>query len=621
MNRFVKIFAITAIFWFVLQPFTASGRDLELNAYVDKNTLTINDYFKYTVEISGSIGTMQKPELPDLSQFHILSGPSESSSYQYINGAMSASKTFTYLLQPKKIGEFVIQPVKLKVKKEVLKTEPIVIRAVKDAGQNRGKTSGQSQKSQQSQRTPDTSREFEEDPGDVFLRAEPDKTTLVQNDGVTITYKLYFRVNISTYEITKVPQTAGFWTEEFELPRQPVIGEEIIGGRKYQVAAIKKVTLFPTKYGVITIEPLEAQLQVRQKRRSNRRDPFQSFFDDPFFGTTFSVPRYVQSNPVKLNVKPLPREGKPEQFSGAAGQYQMEVTIDKDSVETNVPITLTLVIHGRGNIRTTPPPKFEIPADFEQYDPEVEVVTDKSRGYVYGSKTFRYLLVPRFPGLQEIEPIKFSFYNTRSKKYETLQSQPFKIKVSRGKETIMPGGISISPGDVKYYGSDINFIKNSTRLRPADNLAFNGAGYSMAYIIPLLLLIGGIAGRSYYLRLNPAKIRAAHAYRNAKSAVEKAVKSGDSESSELFYRNIGEGLRGYMADKLGISQAGLVLEEIMHFLKETGISEATVGELKEIISICDMGRFSTGSIAESEKNKLGERAGKVLNLMEEQWKK
>ena len=618
MNQFVKIFAIIAVLWFVLQPFSASGRDLELNAFVDKNTLTISDYFKYTVEISGSIGTMPTPELPELSQFHILSGPSESSNYQYINGAMSASKTYTYLLQPKKTGEFVIQPVKLKLRKEVLKTEPIVIRAIKDAGQNQKGQKGQ--KYQKSQGTSDAGGS-DDDPGDIFMRAEPDKTTLVQNDGVTITYKLYFRVNISTYEITKVPQTAGFWTEEFELPRQPVIGEEIIQGRRYQVAAIKKVTLFPTKYGELNIEPLEAQLQVREKRRSNRRDPFQSFFDDPFFGTTFSVPRYIQSNPVKLNVKPLPREGQPEQFSGAAGQYRMEVSIDKDSVETNEPITLTLKIHGRGNIRTTPPPEVVIPADFEQYDPEVEVVTDKSRGYVYGAKTFTYLLVPRFPGLQEIKPIKFSFYNTRKKKYETLQSQPFEIKVSRGKETIMPGGISISPGDVKYYGSDINFIKNSTRLRPAANLTFNGTGYSLAYIIPLLLFIGGIAGRFYYLRLNPAKIRAVHAYRNAKNAVEKAVKSGDSEGSERFYRSIGEGLRGYMADKLGISQAGLVLEEIMDILRETGISDETAAELKEIISICDMGRFSTGSIDTSEKNKLGERAGTLLNSMEERWKR
>ena len=613
MNRFVKICAVAAVIGAALIPFTAESRDLDLKAFVDKNVLTTSDYFKYTIEISGTIGSMPKPEIPDLSQFHILSGPSESSNYQYINGAMSASKTYTYLLQPMRDGEFVIQPVKLKVKREVLKTEPIIIRV--------GKSSSQGHAGGQNQGIPGSGVEGEAEPDDIFLRAEADKTALVQNDGVIITYKLYFRVNISTYEITKAPQTAGFWTEEFELPRQPVIGEEIIDGRRYQVAAIKKAALYPTTYGSITIEPLEAQLQVRQKRRSSRRDPFESFFDDPFFGTTFSVPKYVQSNPVKLNVKPFPQKDKPEEFNGAVGQYQMEVSIDKDSVETNEPITLTLKLHGRGNIRTTPPPEVIIPADFEQYDPEVEVVTDKSRGYVYGAKTFRYLLVPRFPGLQEIEPVRFSFYNPQKRKYETLESERFQIQVKRGKETIMPGGISISPGDVKYYGSDINFIKSTTKLKAAGNIAFISSGYALAYILPLLLFVVGIGAREYYLKLNPAKIRAVNAYRNAKNALEKAVKSTGSDGSEVFYRKIGDGLNGYIADKLGISPAGLVLDEVITDLHDRGVSDKASSEIRELIAICDMGRFSTGKIEGPEKDKLGSRSAEILNNIEREWKK
>jgi len=616
MNRILSIISPFILLTGWLFPAALFGRDIEIKASVNRTELPLGEYFQYTVEISGSIGSIPQPELPDFSEFYILSGPNESSSYQWINGVMSASKTFTFLLQPRNPGEFTLAPAKIKVKREELQSEAIVIKVAAGSGQTQ--TPGQRPQIQGAQ--PEKRTEIEGNPEEVFLRAEADKTTLVQNDGVTVTYKLYFRINVSTFEIVKAPQATGFWTEEHQLPAQPVVGTEIVNGKRYQVAAIRKVTLFPTRTGNLTIDPLETQIQVREKRRSRFNDPFGSIFDDPFFGNTVTTPRFLQSNELKLNVLPFPAEGRPADFAGAVGQFTMETTIDRDSVETNEPITLTVKIKGKGNIRTAPNPNAVFPPDFEKYDPEVETNTDKRNGEVYGTKICKYLLVPRFPGQQTIEPIKYSFYNPVKHKYQTLQSPAFSVMVKKGKETILPGGISISPGKIQLYGSDINYIKNRTRLHPVGLVFYFGAPYWSAYFVPLLLLITAGTIRAYYMKLNPAKVRARNAYRSAKFNLEKAGKLKLSQSGEEYYRKLENSLRNYLADKLNLSAAGLALEEAKAEILPHGVKPETWDKLSNIILQCSMGRFSPGMISGSARHRLTAEAKQILNTLEAEWK-
>ena len=585
--------------------------EFQFNAYVDKNEVPLEGYFKYTVELSGPVGSMPSPQMPDFSDFYILTGPSESTNIQFVNGRMSASKTISCHLQPKRTGEITIPPARVKFKKKQYQTDPITIKV----GSSRG--------SGQSGGDPDRNAKRDNAKGsraDIFLRVEPDKTTLVQNDAVIVKYRLYFRVSINSYEIAKLPQTPGFWVEEFKLPRQPVVGTEIIDGRRYQAAAIRKIALFPTKSGSMTVEPLEIQCRVQERKKSRYGDPFSRFFNDPFFDNIVTVPRYIQSEPLELKVLPFPGKGKPEDFAGAVGHFRMEVSLDEDSVLTNEPITLTVKIRGRGNIKMLTAPIIDFPPDFEKYDPEIDIKTDKSTGVVSGSKTFKYILVPRFPGVQVIEPVRFSFYNPRKKKYETLQSREFSVQVIRGKEMIMPGGVSVSPGEVTLYGQDIHFIKGDVNLKPIGNIIYRSPGYYLAFAVPLLLLAGGGVVRSYYLRLNPYKVRAKNAYRTARAAVEKAGRTGVSDRTEDFFRGIGEGLRGYIADKTGTSSAGLVLDEIKEELGQSVVSDDTIEEFFGVIQECDMGRFSPVMPDTPERAKLIKRAMGVLSKIEEEWR-
>ena len=586
--------------------------DFQVTAQVDKNIIPIGGYIRYTLEMSGPVTSIPSPSIPGFeADFHILSGPNESTSIQYINGKLSASKTISYTLQPKKEGEITIPPASVIFKKKLYQTQPITI-TVKSShtpppiGGQQGQQ-GESEKP--SQATPD-----------IFLRAEPQKTSLVQNEGTIVYYRLYFRPNISSYEITQFPQTPGFWVEEFDMPSQPVIGTEIVNGMRYQTATLRKIALFPTKSGKMTVAPLEIRCDVQERRKSNFSDPFGRLFDDPFITNIITVPRYVQSQPLELNVLPFPAKGKPADFTGAVGQYTMEVSINKDSLKTNEALTLTVKINGRGNIKMLLPPKVSFPADFEVYDPEIDIQTSKATGVVSGSKTFKYLLVPRFPGEQTIKPIEYSFYDPLKKRYQILKSDGYTVQVQRSAEMVMPGGVSISPSEITLYGQDIRFIKTTANLKSIDSALHRKPIYYLAYICPLLLFIGSGLLKSYIMKLNPDEIRAKNAFRKARSALNQAGKLKKTDKPELFFRQISDALRGYIADKAGLSSAGIILEEIKAELQTKGVSEKTLIVMTRVLQDCDMGRFSPAMPGTSEREKLILRAQAVLKKMEEQWR-
>lgn len=608
MRRFKIIFSISILF-FILQN-VAFSAEIEFTASVDKTYLAQSDNLRITVNVSGPIGSMPAPNVPDLNiDFYILSGPNESTSYQIINSQMSASRSISYVIQPKRTGEIIIPESTLDYKGKQYKTEPIKINVVGQGAIAQPDQSGGSQKSEIA-------------PNKLFLRAITDKKTLLQGDMVVLDFKLYFNTNISSYEITKTPVTAGFWTEEFSLPRQPIINTELIDGQRYSVATIKKLALFPTKSGKLTIDQMEVQCMVQDERRiRGRHDIFDSIFDDPFFGSAVNVPKYVKSDPINLNVLPYPEKNKPDNFNGAVGEFNLSVDLDKQSTVTNDPLTLLVKISGNGNVRFIPPPDIQVSPDFEKYDPEIDIQTNKSGGRISGTKTFKYLLIPRLPGRQRIEPVKFSYYSPNRKDYISIEKGGFDVEVARGKEIIMPGGVSIAPEQITLYGQDIRFIKPVANLQEIGGFIYKKPLYIMSYIVPLFLVFGVSMYRSFYSNRNFEYVRFKNAFRNAKDIIFKSKKNMSAIAQEEFYRLIEDGLKGFIADKLEISSTGLVIEEIRDLILEHGVKEVDYNNLKVLIEECGRRRFGSSTNESGTFKDIINRSYKLLQTMEDSWKR
>ena len=147
---------------------------------------------------------------------------------------------------------------------------------------------------------------------------------------------------------------SGFWTKDIsENDGSLQQSSTIIDGQQYNVATIKEIVLFPQKSGNLIIDPLDLTCvaQIRQQRnRSHGYDPFDDFFGDVMGSSYTNVRKDIKSQPITIEVEPLPSANKPSSFKGAVGQFTFTSKIDKNELKANEAFTLTLTVSGKGNI-------------------------------------------------------------------------------------------------------------------------------------------------------------------------------------------------------------------------------------------------------------------------------
>ncbi|MFQ6114649.1 MAG: BatD family protein [bacterium] len=588
------------------------GQDLEIKAFVNRTTIGLDQQFELSVELSGSdANNAPQPSPPNLDEFASYIGTSSSQNIQIINGRMSVTRTFTHHFIANKVGKFQIDPVKLEYEGKMFATDSISVEVV-------GSPTAPRQPGQTRKRSPAGS----EDLSDLlFLKAQVNKRRVFQNEPVIVSYKIYTAVNVTSYGISQLPNTVGFWTEEFPTPQRPTLHDEVVNGRRYRVAEIKKVALFPQGPGTKTLDPLMLECEVQVRRQRSRRDLFDSFFDDPFFGLTRTERRTIRSNAISIEVLPLPRNGRPADFSGAVGNFAISAAVDKKEVKTNEAVTLKVKISGKGNIKIVPQPKVDFPTDFEVYEPKISEDIHRQGSQISGSKSFEYVLIPRFPGNQTIRPISFSYFDLSSKSFKTLFTDPIEIAVAKGNEPLIAVGVGTSKEDVRFIGQDIRFIQlRLPEFHRSGTVFYKTWPFYALFAFPLLVLAAGYGYRKHLDKLstNLAYARSRKANQMALKRLHKAKKQLNEGNSRLFYGEISKALMGFIGDKLNVSAAGLITDQVDDMLRSHGINNEIVSEYIECLQTCDYGRFAPADSDNGEMQKFFEKAKKaIINLEKE----
>ena len=414
-------------------------------------------------------------QAPSFEGFNVVGGPftSTSSSIQVVNGSISRTtrNSYTFALQAIQEGTFRIGSASLTVSGDKVSSEPFEIKVLPDDGSHAysgggGSSSNQGQ-SQQNTNDPQVSGK------DLFLRCIPSKKSVYVGEQVVLTYKLYTKVPVSSVSLSKVPSYAGFWTKDISDNSGTLKqSSEYVNGIEYTTAEIQKVIIVPQRSGKFTIDPMtmECVAQIRTQRNNSRSmDPFDAFFNDPFFNRNITnVQKELSSQSFSIEAKKLPEDAKPASFAGAVGNYKFTSSIDKTELSTNEAVTLTLTVSGSGNIELLQMPEPVFPPDFEVYDPKITISTDVNSQGMTGTKKAEYLAIPRRAGSFSIPPVEFSYFNPGSESYQTLSSEPYELSVVKGKETEGDGGVYASTQeDIKYLGSDVRHIMNDgAHLKP-----------------------------------------------------------------------------------------------------------------------------------------------------------
>ena len=577
------------------------------SASVDNTTVGQNDRFQVTFTFEGTdINSLSGFNAPNFDGFMVLSGPNQSTSMQIINGAVSASLSYTFYLQPRNLGKYTIGSATIKYKGTPYKTDPITIQVEKGS-------SGSAAQQNNNQNSSGVSTE--EIAKNVFVRATADRLKAYMGEQVTVTYKLYSRLSIaSQMSISKLPQYPGFWAEEMETPNNISFTTETYQGKKYRVGVLKKVALFPTQTGELNVTPfeLDVPVQVQKKRRSN--NVFDDFFNDPFFGVGQTIDFTAKSNSLKIKVQPLPSASVPDSFNGAVGEFSMDSQINKRSTKTNEPVTMKLTLSGTGNISLLDMPKINLPAGFEQYEPKVNEQVNRS-GRISGKKTAEYLIVPRDAGKKEIPPVKFSFYDINKKSYVTLSTPAYSINVEQG--TSANSQEYAGKEDVKMLGEDIRYIKTDTEsLHRTGGFILNGFGFWAAVGLPFIIGFGLVVWKRREDKLagNVQLMRYQRAQKVARLRLKKAKSLMDTGDHNAFYSEISLALFGYLEDKFHIPKSELSVDRASSELQKRGLESELIAEFERVANKCEFIRFAP---KESETEAVAEMYDELSHVITE----
>ncbi len=550
---------------------------------------------KYTVNSQAS-----NIKLGNFQGLKLINGPytSSSSNTQIYNGQVSTSVSYsyTYTFQAMNIGTYTISPASINISGQQYTSNSLNIEIVKDpvqATQTRRQQNYDpfddffNQPQPQVQQTKEVTNE------DLFIRAIPDKTNLYKGEALTLTIKLYTRVDLSGLSDLQFPSFDAFYVEELESATRLNFVKENYNGSTYNVALLKKYLLYPRVTGKVVIEACKADCEVRQYVSGGN-----SFFS-PFFSNYQNVSKKIKSSEININIKSLP--SAPENFNGAIGNFNLSFSQNDDTVNVNDAVSFKYTVSGTGNFTMLETPQIIWPKEFEVYEPIVSQNIKASNTGMNGSKTWEYTIIPRYPGKYKLGKLSFVYFDINSQQYKTLTTNEITLAVRKDKNDTSFGdnNYNYSQKNVEYIGDeDIRFIKRGKLNLKKDYLPYINSNYIwFLYLLPLALftLISFFLRKKIKENANVAAKKVKFAGKTSKKRLKKARKFMQQNKKTEFLKEIISALWGYASDRFGIPISELNKDKVTTVLNALNITEEISNKFTALIEKCEYAHFAPSS--------------------------
>ncbi|HNQ26532.1 MAG TPA: BatD family protein [Aquaticitalea sp.] len=587
----MKITTHIAIVLFLLGTGFVSAQ-IKFEAKVSKNKLGVNERLRVDFEMNKD-GDNFNP--PSFENFMVVGGPNQSVSQSWHNGVRSFSKTYSYFLAPKAQGKFTIGQATIEIDGQTYKTVPVTVEVTPAV---------------QRPNDPDNAVAVADD--NIHLVAEISKTNPYLNEAITVVYKLYVSSNtgVSNWREIDNPKYNSFWSQNIDMKGMKV-ENGTYNGQDYRYVVLRKVVLYPQKTGQLEIEPLSLDLTVEVP--TNRRD---------IFGGRLmtQVHKTVSAGSKTINVKPLPENGKPADFSGAVGNFNFKVTTSKAFLNATESLQARVEVSGNGNLKLFQLPKLVLPSALEVYEPEhVENVRTDLNG-MQGNIVDNYTIVPQYKGKYPIKRITFSYFDPKTETYKTITSDDLVIDVLEG-----PTNASNSDNNLALTGKhevvmDSNhfaFIKTDTALKPIKTDYFFGTSWFWASLLSPLLLIP----LTIILRKKKAA-RDADIFGNKIRTADKLSKKylGEAKKAmgnkDAFYIALEKALHNYLKAKLHLETGELSKDRISMLLREKNVGDATIEAFNSILSSCELARYTPLTVVTMQQDY--DKAAKTISAIDKE---
>ena len=550
----------------VLLVCSTLSAQVQFEARVSKTTLGLNERLRidFMMNVDGDNFVQ-----PSFDGFRIIAGPSQQVSQSWVNGRSSFEKAYSYFLTPNQKGTFIIKPAAIEYNGQIYKTAPVKIIVTAATEQPRDPN--------------DTQMSGDEN---LYLVADVSKTNPYINEPITVVYKLYFgNIGISNVGESSKPKYNDFWSQNIEI-KQPELQEGIFKGQNFRFIVLKKVVLYPQKSGRLKIEPLSLSVDVELP--TNRRDMFGRMM-------LTQTTKRVSAGAKIINVKPLPEAGKPDDFSGAVGDFDFKVTPSKTNLKHGESLDLVVSVSGKGNLKLFSLPKPVVPNALEMYDAVHSEDISTPLSGMAGKSSDSYAIIPQYRGNYPVKPMQFSYFDLSSGSYKTLRSPQIMINVLDGP----------TPADSTATGRNKNkiaaveefkTIKSKTNLVTIDEEDFFGSNLFIGLLlfpfllVPIIVLFkkkkeamdGDISGNR--IRMNN---------KLAKKYLSEAKKQINNK--ELFYIALEKAMHNFLKAKLHIETSEMSKDNIQELLLSRNAKPEAVNDFIALTENCEVARYAPSS--------------------------
>lgn len=616
-----SLFTAFIIFAASLMAAQSALASLSISAQTDRTELEITENLYLTVTISADSGSVPEPALPPMSNFNAYSS-GRSQSISIINGKITTSAAFTYILTPRFIGKQTIPAISVFNGREKAMTPEIEIIVTKSgAARQTNAAQGQQQPAQQSSAARAGRQAAAKAGSPIFLKAETDRKTAYPGQQINLVIRFFTAVPLTSNPQYLPPAYKNLIFEDLPPVRN---GEIAIKGTRYSYSEIK-TALFGLSPGPASVSPASVIAQVQSDEQIDPFDPnfFQKFFS--INGTQGATKEFKTEN-LALNILPLP-EGAPASFTGAAGKYTISSELDRRQTRQGEAVNLSVTVSGNGSLKTITAPKLPELPDFKVFDTMSSLDIDKHDDIIGGKKVFTTVIVPRSEGSTRIPPVKFSFFDPEARAYREIETAPLELKVEKGDgdaksfNFTQPGAqaVSATGSDIRYVSDKANAPSYARAVRALAGVAWQ------VHLLPaaaFLLCLWLSSIQAFRLR-NPQLFR----FKGARAAAGKDINQAETElkagrlkkAVSVLYDSFME----YLSDKTGKKVSALTTRQAGELIMERfpRTDGYYLEEIRSFWEQLEMFHFSPSSLTAQNAKDLITKYTVLIEMLEKEFKK
>lgn len=531
----------------------------QIEVALSNSYITVGEWTVLSVTIKGDIKKIQHTEPDGV----ILQSYGQSSSYSFINGQKSKEVTLQYRVTPEKAGNLKLPVFSgIDSNKEIVESEELILYVEEGTQRTNAKELGNDN--------------FATEHVKLYIDL-PDREFYI-GEAIPVGVRVYF-LQKYTPKLKREPYIkSGSFILDLDKGNQNNSEYVSEGKRYYEV--IWNGYLTPLTTG-------EQILQLHMDSAIEIPDGNTGFFTTY---TTHNIETSTRSK--KLNIKELPLEGKPENFSGAIGNFSINSELTSSNISVGDPTTLNIGVFGQGNFQRITSPVIEKGSEnWKIYSPSSKY-SGRNESKYHGVKTFSQILSPKNDKMDRIPSFILNYFDPIKKEYVTLSTEEHVINISPVQ------GYSIKTSEQ----SSMNFIAEEPSIihkesKPVNDFKPKGKG---TVILSILIVINLILALLLLLKSKILDNRTSDIDKMKKvtaKIIKEHIESNNYKNGLIEYNNL---IKDYIAEKNNINPKSITSSDL-----KTNTAFYNISQKVEELT------YSGGTISKDEFDSLTE------NILEE----